>query len=100
LLEARQFLVPASVSLQIVFGNTTASTQDNSPWKLNVAVYGVSRYGQARYANLQYTDIVNSPNRLIFRGKKAKYVQMRWYNFEDQPVEIYKDKWIGRTSGL
>jgi hypothetical protein len=99
LMEAKQFLVPATVNLQIIFGNTAATTTSASPWKLNVAVYGVSRYGQARYANLQYTDIVNAPERLKFRGKKAKYVQMLWYNYEDQPVEVYKDKWIGRTSG-
>ena len=99
LLECRQFLVPSSIDLQVVFGNNVSATINDSPWKLNVAVYGVSRYGSARYASLQYTDIVNQPQRLVYK-KKAKYVQVLWENNNDEPIEIYKDVWLGRVSGL
>lgn len=98
LLEARQFLVPSSIDLQVIFSNETATDMTESPWKLNVAVYGSARYGVSRYANLQYTDIVNAPQRLVFK-RKSKYIQVLLENNRDEPVEIFKDLWIGRTSG-
>lgn len=97
LVEARQFLVPSTLDVSVIFTNDTSTQSIIAAWKNNVAVYGVSSYGTAVYANLQYTDIVNAPDPIYFHDK-AKYVQILWGNNRDEPTEIYKDRFSGRLS--
>lgn len=98
LLEARQWLVPSTLDLYVIFSNQTVTSSDEAAWKNSVAVWDTATWDVSQWANLEYTDIVNAPNRRVFK-KKAKYVQLLWDNPRDEPVEVYKDQWYGRTSG-
>jgi hypothetical protein len=65
-------------------------------------VWDVSEWDIAAWANLDYTDLVSAPQRLSTRlklPKQAYYFQIRWRNNRDEPVEVYGESLIGRTSG-
>lgn len=96
LLESKQWKVPATLDINVVFYNVTV--QKPTAVKNEVFVWGSSKWGDAKWGNPDFTDIVNQPNELAFH-KKSKYVQVIWQNNRDEPVEIYKERWKGRTSG-
>jgi hypothetical protein len=98
LLEARQWLVPSVIDLYVIFNNSEVTASDEAAWKNSVAVWDEATWDESQWANMEYTDIVNSPNRRTFK-KKSKYVQTLWDSPRDEPLEIFKDLWIGRLSG-
>lgn len=96
LAEAKQWSVPSTLDISVVFSENTVMLQDAL---INeVLTWSVSEWGKAKWTNVDYTDLVNEPNEIIFH-KKAKYVQVLWENNRDEPVTVYKDRWKGRTSG-
>jgi hypothetical protein len=96
LLEAKQWSVPASLDIAVVFSETM-QTLDKA-LKNEVFTWNVSKWGEAKWTNANYTDLVNEPDEIIFH-KKAKYIQVLWKNERDEPVTIYKERWKGRNSG-
>jgi len=97
LVEAKQWLEPSSLDVSVNFTQTTSSISIESAWKNNVFMWGVSKWSEAQWANLNFTDIVNAPDQLIFHYP-SKYCQVLWENNRDEPVEIYRDRWIVRPS--
>jgi len=64
--------------------------------------WDTSEWDASTWANLGYTDLVNAPQRLSHRlrlPKKGFYFQIRWRNNRSEPVEIYGESLIGRSSG-
>jgi len=99
LIESRQWIVPSKLDVIVIFSNSSGAVDDDTNWGNTIAAWDISPWDEAQWANADFTDVVNAPNRRVFK-KKAKYVQVLWDNPRDEPVEIYSDKWIGRVSGL
>lgn len=92
--------VTSTIDVEVAFSDITesaASLVTGSP----TFVWGVSKWGIVAWAtaSAQYTEFVSEPSPLLFH-KKARYVQVRWFNNKDEPVEIYREKWRGRLSGV
>lgn len=65
-------------------------------------VWDVSEWDESNWANLEYTDLVASPQRLSHRLKLPKrgfYFQVRIRNARDEPVQLFGESFIGRSSG-
>jgi hypothetical protein len=98
LLESKQWYIPATLDITFIFSDTTDVMEDII--KNEAFVEGVSRWGFAKYVNLNFTDLVNEPNEILFDySRLSKYMQVLVENDRDEPVQIYKEKWKGRTSG-
>ncbi len=98
LVESKQWSVPATLDVTIVFSSVTDVFEKII--KNEVFVEDVSSWDVAKYANLDFTDILNEPNEILFSySRLSKYVQTLWENPRDEPVKIFKSKFKGRTSG-
>lgn len=95
LVEAKQWTVASLLDVYIIYTAGTVSLP--SALRNQIFVWGETAWNEAEWANLDYTDILNNAKRIVIK-KKAKYFQRRFRNNRDQPVLIYKEKYIGRLS--
>lgn len=95
LVEAKQWRVKSTLDVSLIYSTGVAEVP--SALRNEIFVWGVSAWSEAQWANTDFTDIVNNAKRLVFK-KKGKYFQRRFRNNRDQPVLIYKEKYIGRLS--
>jgi hypothetical protein len=96
MVEAKQWTVTATLDVSIVYGADVKVME--SALKNQIFTWGVTPWGEAQWANLNYTDILNQAKRLIIK-KKGFYFQRRFRNNRDEPVLIYKERYMGRLSG-
>jgi hypothetical protein len=96
LVESQQFNVKSSLDVALIYGNGV--DYQSSAIKNEIFIWGVSAWGQAQWTNLNYTDNVNNAKRIPYHHK-AKYFQRRWRNNRDEPVLIFKEKFVGSISG-
>jgi hypothetical protein len=100
ILKLKQYIVPASLDISIVYMRSMVEVEQ--ALQNSYLVWDVSEWDIAAWANLDYTDLVSAPQRLSTRlklPKQAYYFQIRWRNNRDEPVEVYGESLIGRTSG-
>lgn len=98
LVESRQWSVPATLDVTIIFSSITDVFE--KVIKNEIFVEDVSQWDVAKYANVDFTDILNEPNEILFEySRLSKYVQTLWENPRDEPVKIFKEKLKGRISG-
>lgn len=95
--ESAMWLVPSSLDITIVYG-AGALALDNAIFN-EIGVYDVSAYDEAQYANLNYTDNVNQTKRKKIH-KKAKYAQIIFKNYRDEPMTILRYRIEGTSSGI
>lgn len=95
LIEAKQWNVASKLDVTLIYGNSTTTLE--SALINQIFVWGETAWSEAEWANTDFTSIVNNARRLIFK-KKGKYFQRRMRNNRDEPVLIYKEKYIGRLS--
>lgn len=95
LIEAKQWNVTSKLDVTLIYGNSTQSIE--SALINQIFVWGETAWSEAEWANTDFTSIVNNARRLVFK-KKGKYFQRRMRNNRDEPVLIYKEKYIGRLS--
>lgn len=98
IVEMKQYPIPSSLDVTTIF--TQSSTLGATSIDTNAAVWDVTDWDSAVWTNEDYTETVNSPRRINYKPNKSIYVQLLWENPRDEPVEVYWDKWIGRTSGI
>lgn len=96
MVEAKQWTITATLDVYLVYATDMVSIPD--ALKNQVFVWGVTPWGQGQWANLNYTSILNNAKRLAIK-KKGFYFQRRFRNNRDEPVLIYREKYIGRLSG-
>lgn len=96
LIEAKQWGVPSKLDVQYIYGSG-ATTVTNALIN-QIMVYGETEWGFSEWANTNYTDILNNARPIRLNGKKGKYFQLRMKNDRDEPVLVYKLRYIGRTS--
>lgn len=95
-IEMKQYAIPSSLDVTMIF--TDSSLELPTAVDTNSAVWDVTDWDDSYWANEDFTENVNEPRRYVYK-KKSKYVQELWENARSEPIEIYWDKWIGRTSG-
>jgi hypothetical protein len=96
LVWAKQYSEKSSIDVSVVFFHSTQEM--NEAIKNQYMVWDETAWGDAVWANLDFTDLVGKPARLIFK-KKSFYFQVRFRNNRDEPVELYRYRLVGRTSG-
>lgn len=96
MVEAKQWTITATLDVNLVYATDVVAIPD--ALKNQVFVWGVTSWGQGQWANLNYTSILNNAKRLVVK-KKGFYFQRRFRNNRDEPVLIYREKYIGRLSG-
>lgn len=95
LIEAKQWTVPSKLDVTIIYGSGIVELL--SALLNQIFVWGETAWSEAEWANTNFTDVVNNAKRLVFK-KKGKYFQRRMRNNRDEPVLVYKEKYIGRLS--
>jgi hypothetical protein len=96
LIEAKQWNIKSTLDVSLIYSTGTVDVP--AALKNEIFVWGVSAWAEAEWANTDYTNIVNHAKRLIFK-KKGKYFQRRMRNNRNEPVLVYREKYIGRLSG-
>lgn len=99
-LEMKNFGINCSVTVEVAFSAGSIEVSGSVLTGAPTFVWGQSKWGSVAWAATgQYTEYLTEPAPLLFH-KKARYVQVRWFNDRNEPVEIYRDKWRGRSSGV
>lgn len=95
LIEAKQWLVESKLDIYITYGAGVVEV----PEALTNTIFqwGITAWSEAEWANTAFTDIVNNSRRIILK-KKGFYFQRRMRNNRNEPVLVYKEKYMGRTS--
>ncbi len=96
LVEAKQWTVVSKLDVYITYG--TGVVEVPSALVNQIFVWGTTDWSEAEWANTNYTDILNNARRIIVK-RKGFYFQRRWRNNRDEPVLIYKERYMGRLSG-
>jgi hypothetical protein len=96
MIEAQQFNVSSTINVEV---NTfTDHITIIQALKTNVMIVGSSIIGQAQIGNPNLSDIVNNAKRLrIFAH--GQYCQIRLYNDDGEPVELYDIRFEVRVQG-
>jgi hypothetical protein len=100
ILRLKTYAVIASLDISIVY--ISGLVEISEAIQNSYLVWDVSEWDIAAWANLDYTDLVSAPQRLSHRlrlPKKGYYFQVRWRNNRSEPVEVYGESFIGRSSG-
>lgn len=99
-LRLKEYAVAASLDISIVYLQGIEEVEQAI--QNAYLVWDVASWDEAAWANLEYTDLVSAPHRLSHRlqlPKKGYFFQVRWRNNRSEPVEVYAESFIARTSG-
>jgi hypothetical protein len=100
IIRLKQYAVTASLDISVVYMRSTVEVEQ--ALHNYFLVWDVGLWDVASWANLDYTDLVSAPQRLSTKlklPKQAYYFQIRLRNNRDEPVELYGETLIARTSG-
>ncbi|CAM4097574.1 hypothetical protein PAAL109150_09750 [Paenibacillus alkaliterrae] len=100
ILRLKQYSLKASLDISIIHMRGTVEVQE--ALKNVYLVWDAGQWDNTAWANLDYTDLVSAPQRLSNKLKLPRqgfYFQIRLRNNRDEPVEIFGETLIGRTSG-
>lgn len=100
ILRLKEYAERASLDISIIHMRGTEEAQEAI--RNNYLIWDVTEWDESTWANVDYTELVAAPQRLSHRlklPKKGYYFQVRWRNNRNEPVEIYGETLIGRTSG-
>lgn len=102
ILRLKQYDITATLDISLVYLQGTVDIDKAIQNQYAIWDTEGSYWDEAIIANLDYTDLVSAPQRLSNRlqlPKKGFFFQLRWQNNRDEPVEVYSEKFIARTSG-
>jgi hypothetical protein len=89
---------PTSSTIDITIVGTSDTSVYEDAVQSSYAAWDVSLWDFCVLVNADFSTIVGAPSRTLIK-KKAYFFQVRLQNNRDELVELYKMKFIGRSSG-